>query len=75
MFYSEVNGLAVMEALDNALYGSWRLLTTDILSVSFVHFNVAASFLGTIPTYGVLPYAMILIPSLSTVLALIYGMF
>ena len=32
---------------------------TDISSVSFVTFNVAANFFGVIPTYGVLPYAMI----------------
>ena len=31
----------------------------DILSVSFITFNVAAIFFGVIPTYGVLPYAMI----------------
>ena len=34
-----------MEAFD--------LLNADILSVSFVHFNVAAIFFGAIPTYGV----------------------
>ena len=37
----------------------------DILSVSFVTFNVAAIFFGVISTYGVLPYTMIEISSRS----------
>ena len=52
-----------MEALDNAWYGSWRLLTNLTKTFQACHlftFNVAAIFLGVIPTYGVLPYAMII---------------
>jgi len=51
-----------MEALDNACYGPWRPLanlTQTFRACHFRTFNVAAIFFGTIPTYGVLPYAMI----------------
>ena len=51
-----------MEALDNAWYGSWRPLTNLTQTFRACHlrtFNVAAIFFGAIPTYGVLPYAMI----------------
>ena len=51
-----------MEALDNAWSGSWWSLTNlkyKFSSVSFVHFNVAAIFFRVIPTYGILPYAVL----------------
>ena len=51
-----------MEALDNAWYGLWRPLTNIMQTFRACHlctFNVATIFFGAIPTYGVLPYAMI----------------
>ena len=51
-----------MEVLSNAWYGSWRPLTNLTETFRACHlctFNVAAIFGGAIPTYGVLPYAMI----------------
>ena len=53
-----------MEALGNARYGSWRPLNNLTQTFQACHlctFNVAAIFFGTIPIYGVLPYAMIYI--------------
>ena len=59
-----------MEALGNAWYGSWRPLTNLMQTIRVCHlctFNVAAIFFGAIPTYGILPYAMIRHPlTLST---------
>ena len=53
-----------METLDNAWYGSWRPLTNLTKTFRACHlctFNVATIFWGgVIPTYGVLPYAMII---------------
>ena len=51
-----------MEALNNAWYGSWWPLTNPTQTFRACHlctFNVATIFFGVIPTYGVLPYAMI----------------
>ena len=62
MLASKWTVLLPMEALDNALYGSWRLLTNLALTFRACHsytFNVAAIFFRVIPTYGVLLYAMI----------------
>ena len=53
-----------MEALGNAWYDSWRPwnnLTQTFQVCHLCTFNVAAIFFGAIPTYGVLPYAMILL--------------
>ena len=51
-----------MKALDNACYGSWMPLTN--LTQTFERVICALLmwppfFFGAIPTYGVLPYAMI----------------
>ena len=51
-----------MEVLGNVWYGSWKPLTNLTQTFQACHlctFNVAAIFGGAIPTYGVLPYAMI----------------
>ena len=53
--------LLLMEALDMAWYGSCRPLTNLTQTFQVCHlctFNVATIFV-VIPTYGVLPYAMI----------------
>ena len=53
-----------MEALDNACYDLWRPLTNLTQTFRACHlrtFNVGAIFFGAIPTYGVLPYAMIFV--------------
>ena len=45
-----------MEALNNAWYGSWRLLTNLTQAFQVCHlctFNVGAIFFGVIPTYSV----------------------
>ena len=61
-FPAKLTVLLPMEALDNGWYGSWRPLTNLMQTFRACHlctFHVATIFFGVMPTYGVLPYAMI----------------